>query len=252
MAPRSRRLALHFMVGLAVVVPRARAAAQDAAAAPACAPGVPVHRVFISLASDDTSMMGQRLPIRAGFPLPVDLTAVPDASGALWMLALADPAPADSLRLQLRIAGMRVTPLAPLRVEVRGGECVARAAYHLQRVWAVEVTSKPESLRVEERVAGDPTTPGETRVTPLSSREVPWTSRLQLRMFVRENESFQQELDPTKFRAGGDGIVLSRHDIADRMCEQHGNCPNMFARLLHGSLLDRSKLEEVRLRLVKP
>ena len=83
---------------------------------------------------------------------------------------------------------------------------MARAAYRLQRVWAVEVTSRPESLRVEERIAGDRSAPLENRLTRFNSRELPWSARLQLRMFVKGNESFEQELDPTKFR------IVVRHN----------------------------------------
>jgi hypothetical protein len=222
--------------------------------APVCAPNATVQKVLLSFVSDDTTMTGQRVPVRVTYPVQVDLTAAPESSGPFWSLTLADPSPLDSLMeaIHPRVAGLRSTPLATLRGDLRGGECVARAAFRLAKVWRVEVTSKPESVKVEERAASDPPGHALPRLTSFSSREVAWNDRLSLRVYVKADESFSQDLAPTRFKNANQPVLLTRHDIADRMCEQHNRCPNMFTRLLHGSLLDQTKLEEVSIRLVLP
>ncbi len=220
-------------------------------AAPACAANSVVHKVLLSVVSDDTVMTGQRVAVRVRYPVQVDLVATPEGTGAFWLLPLADPTSIDSLQLQPRVAGLRSTSLARPRAELRAGECIARAAFRLQRVWSVEVASKPESLRVEERLIGNATAPAEARFTRFSSREVGWSDRLSLRVFVK-NESFDHEIAPARFKNPADPVTLSKHEIADKMCRQHNRCPNMFMRLLHGSLLDQAKVEELSFKLVLP
>lgn len=253
-----RRVAILMAVLLSLLVllalrPRV-ALAQDPVpppAAPACATHSVVQKVLMSVVSDDTVMTGQRVAVRVRYPVQVDLVAVPEGTGAFWMLPLADPSPIDSLQLQPRVAGLRSTALARPRAELRAGECTARVAFRLQRVWSVEVASKPESLRVEERLIGNATAPAEARFTRFSSREVGWRDRLSLRVFVK-NESFDHEIAPARFKNPADPLTLTKHEIADKMCRQHNRCPNMFMRLLHGSLLDQAKVEELSFKLVLP
>ncbi|MFN8571382.1 MAG: hypothetical protein U0132_04945 [Gemmatimonadaceae bacterium] len=238
-----------FVAALAPVIARA----QDAAAAmpPTCTSSNVVRHVVISVVSNDTVIAGQRLPVRVNVPIPADLVALPEADGSFWVVTLADPARVDSLELQLRVAGLRSLRSGPVRAELRGGECMGRAAYSLARVWRVEVSSKPDNLEVEARIVADTALGSERLRTRFSSPDVPWSGRLLLKVFVSDGESFVQELQPARFRSG-QIVLLTKHDIADRMCEQHDSCQNRFARMLHGLFANNAGLEELSFKMVIP
>jgi len=248
--PRSAATA--FLLGAAMAATRPpEVLAQDPApAAPTdCGPTSTVGKVLITLASNDTVMTGQPFTVRVLAPVPADLSAVPDTSGAFWVVRLADSVRADTLQLQPRLNGYRSALLNPVSATQRNGECIARASFQVSRIWSVEVSSRPVSLLVEVSTLAD--TASSARWTRFTSREFDWTERLLLRVHVNQKDSFERVLDPVELSRASEPIRLTSRDMQDLLCEQ-GHCANVIVRMFRGSVLRNFNVEEVSLRLVWP
>jgi hypothetical protein len=202
-----------------------------------------VGKVFFSITSD-TSLSGPRLPVRLLHPFEHDLSATLDSTG-MWVVTLSDPARIDSLRVAPHVPGFRPSITLPLRQEVRGGVCAARAGYRLTRVWKVEVSSKPESLKVEERASGTATS-AQTKYTRFES-ELLWGDRVTIRVFLKDDQTFEEVFDRPALAAP---VVRSSHHIADKICQQR-RCGNAYVRAARGKLVEKS-VEQLVIRLVPP
>jgi hypothetical protein len=200
-----------------------------------------VNKVLFTVISD--TALGMRLPMRVQYPFENDLSAAPDST-SLWVLNLADSARADSLHVLPRLAGFRATVIAPMRAALRGTACVARIGYQLTRVWRVEVSSKPENLKVEERPASGSAN-AQTRYTRFES-ELLWGDRLSIRLFLKDNKTYEEIFDRPLASAP---LVRTSHDIADRLCRLE-DC-NRFVRAAQGKLVEKS-VEQLSIRLVPP
>lgn len=214
--------------------------AQEPAAA-SCGSATRVSTVYLTV-SADTFLAGPRLPVRVSYPFESDLSAALDATG-LWVLTLPDPVRVDSVRALPRLAGFRAELTAPVFAEHRGGACAARVGYRLSKVWRVEINSKPESLKVEERVPSS--TAAQMRYTRFESQEMRWTDRLSIRVFLENDQSFEETFDRQTIPS-----PLTAHQIADRVCKQK-KCQNTWARALRGKLVDVS-VEQLSIRLLPP